>query len=59
MYVYKDNKLAYPYAFESTHDLERRSIELFGVKLLQGKISAVCLGNKPQYKGYVFSYVIL
>lgn len=43
--------------FNSLADCERKSEELFGVKLLNGELSAVCLGKKPQYKGYKFEYI--
>ena len=38
--------------FKSTIELERQSEKLFGVT-----ISRVCLGEKPQYKGFTFKYV--
>ena len=43
--------------FASSHELERRSKELYQVKLLQGNISAVCLGKRKSYKGYQFKYI--
>lgn len=45
--------------FESLVDLERRSEKLFGIKLLNGGISDVCLGKQKQYKGYTFRYTQL
>jgi hypothetical protein len=43
--------------FESGSDLERQSEKLFGVKLLQGEISKVCLEKRKYYKGFSFKYV--
>lgn len=43
--------------FESAKELERQSEELFGVRLLNSKISMVCNGKKPQYKGYIFNFI--
>ena len=43
--------------FPSCHELERQSEKLFGVKLSFKKISAVCLGNEKQHKGYTFKYI--
>lgn len=43
--------------FRSATELERQSEIIFGLKLLQGNISAVCRGEKPLYKGYIFKYV--
>lgn len=43
--------------FESCAELERQSEERFGVKLLNSKISQVCLGKKSQYKGFTFKYI--
>lgn len=43
--------------FESCAELERQSEERFGVKLLNSKISQVCLGKKSQYKGFAFKYI--
>ena len=42
--------------FESVTELERQSEELFGVKLLSCATSRVCIGKKPQYKGFTFKY---
>jgi hypothetical protein len=41
----------------STHELDRKSLDDFGIKLDYRNISAVCLGKKPQYKGYIFKYL--
>lgn len=49
-----DNSLG---VFESASELERQSEKLFGVKLYQGNISAVCLKKKSQYKGFIFRYI--
>lgn len=43
--------------FESCAELERQSEELFGVKLWQGNISSVCMGNRKQHKGFTFKYL--
>lgn len=42
---------------ESSKELERQSLELFGVKLLQPNISEVCLGKRKQYKGFTFKNI--
>lgn len=54
--VFKDNiNLG---TFESTMDVERRSLGLFGVKLGNSQISAVARGvQKNPYKGFTFKYV--
>ena len=44
--------------FESCHELERQSEELFGVKLLFSNISEVARNKKEQYKGFTFKYVL-
>ena len=49
-----DNSLG---VFESASELERQSEKLFGVKLYQGNISAVCLKKTSQYKGFIFRYI--
>lgn len=43
--------------FDSCHELSRKSEELFGVKLLQSNISAVCRGIQAHHKGYTFRYI--
>lgn len=43
--------------FKSATELQRKSVDLFNIKLLQGSISSVCLNIKKHYKGYVFKYV--
>lgn len=43
--------------FESCAELERRSEELFGVKLLANAISEVCNNKKSKYKGFTFKYI--
>lgn len=43
--------------FESSSELERKSEELFGVKLLRRNIRFVCSGEAPQHKGFAFKYV--
>lgn len=42
--------------YESVSWLGRNGEKLFGVKLTQSKISKVCRGEKPNYKGYIFKY---
>ncbi|MDM0660136.1 hypothetical protein QTH47_13505 [Clostridium perfringens] len=42
--------------FPSGAELERQSENLFGIKLSTSKISLVCLGKKPQHKGFTFKY---
>ena len=42
--------------FPSVREIERKSEELFGTKLFQGAVSAVCRGEKPKYKGFTFRY---
>lgn len=42
----------------SSCELERISLEKYGVHLSQAKISLVCLGKKKQYKGFTFKYQI-
>lgn len=53
--IYKDNLCLG--VFNSTYELERKSEELFGVKLLNPKISEICLGRRNKYKGYTFKYI--
>lgn len=43
--------------FPCTMELERKSEELFGTRLLNSNISRVCTGKKPQYKNFTFKYV--
>lgn len=43
--------------FPSCAELGRKSEELFGVKLDFGGVSAVCMGKKSQYKGFIFKYI--
>jgi ssDNA-binding Zn-finger/Zn-ribbon topoisomerase 1 len=43
--------------FESFIELERMSQRIFGTKLDYNMISQVCVGKKPQYKGYTFKYL--
>lgn len=52
--IFKDgNSLG---VFPSNNELERKSEELFGVRLASRTISAVCTGKRKQYKGYTFKY---
>ena len=43
--------------FRSLSELSNVSEDVFGVRLQCGKISMVCNGKKPQYKGFTFKYV--
>lgn len=43
--------------FESCVEVSNKSEELFGVKLNDKCISAVCRGEKNSYKGYTFKYI--
>jgi hypothetical protein len=43
--------------FESCHELERCSEELFRVKLNVNGISRVCRGERKSHKGYTFKYI--
>lgn len=43
--------------FESATELERQSLELFGIKLLQSGISLVFNGKRKQYKGFKFKCI--
>lgn len=43
--------------FESASECARVSLEVFGVKLLSSKISAVCNGVAKSHHGYTFRYV--
>ena len=54
--IFKDNQSLG--VFESCTELSRLSEELFGVKLLQSKISSVCRGKRKQHKGFTFKHVI-
>lgn len=53
--VYKDGILKG--IFKSASALERESIDVLGIRLLQSAISRVCVGEKPQYKGFTFKYI--
>lgn len=43
--------------FPSCSELERKSLELFGIKLDHSNISLVCNGKRKSHKGYTFKYV--
>jgi uncharacterized protein YegP (UPF0339 family) len=43
--------------FESARELERQSLELFGVKLLASNISQVCNNKRNFHKGYTFKNI--
>lgn len=42
--------------FESASECARVSLEVFGVEMLQSKISAVCNGENSSHQGYTFRY---
>lgn len=42
--------------FESASECARVSLEVFGVEMLQSKISAVCNGMAKSHKGFTFKY---
>ena len=41
---------------ESATWIDKHSVELFGVKLFQASISAVCRKERPHHKGFIFKY---
>ena len=43
--------------FESLREIERVSVDSFGVRLYRSEIKNVCLGNRDIYKGFTFKYV--
>lgn len=43
--------------FESASELERKSEELFNIKLIHGSISAVARGIRNTHKGFTFRYI--
>lgn len=43
--------------YESLSNLDKRSINDFGVRLNFRNVSSVCLGKLKQYKGYTFKYL--
>ena len=53
--IFKDNKSLG--IFESCHDLDRQSENLFVIKLNYRGISMVANGKRKQYKGYIFKYI--
>lgn len=55
IYIFLDNKCIGE--FESAKELELKSEELFGVKLMRQNISATLRGRYKQYKGFTFRYV--
>ena len=52
--IYKNGEFLSIY--KSVSELEKRSIEDFGIKLLRCYISEVATGKRKQYKGYTFQY---
>ncbi|XZI53423.1 hypothetical protein ACSW9K_08325 [Clostridium perfringens] len=53
--IFKDNQSLG--IFESCAALSRQSEKLFGVKLFNQNISAVCNGKQKSYKGFAFKYI--
>lgn len=53
--VFKDN--ISQGVFESTIEIERKSLELFGFLIRRARISEICLGKRKSYKGYTFKYI--
>lgn len=53
--IYKDD--IWLGTFYSAGELERKSEELFGVKLSNQKINAVANGKRKHHKGYIFKFV--
>ncbi|WP_283695663.1 hypothetical protein [Clostridium perfringens] len=53
--IFKNNKSLG--IFKSCVELERKSEELFGVKLRQSAISLVCNNKQKNHKGFIFKYV--
>lgn len=53
--IFKDSKSLG--IFENCHELERRSEDLFGVKLLNNAISRVCNGKQSHHHSFTFSYI--
>ena len=42
--------------FESASWLDKHSEELLGIKLIGGKVSSVCRGERKTHKGYIFRF---
>lgn len=53
--MFEDEK--YIGRFESSYDIERKSLDLFGVKLFNTNITQVCKGIRKTYKGFTFKYI--
>lgn len=53
--MFKDDKCLG--VFSSANELENKSEELFGVKLLQNNIRAVANGHRKSYRGFTFQYI--
>ena len=53
--IYKDNEIVG--IFQSIHELDRKSEELFGVKLLYPNISSACRGKLDKYKNFTFNFL--
>ena len=53
--VFKDGKSLG--IFNSGRELDRKSEEIFGVKLKYASISLVCLNKQKSYKGFIFKYI--
>lgn len=54
--VFKDG-IAISDAIPSCAELERKSLDLFGIKFRADEVSEVCRGIKSEYKGYTFKFV--
>jgi hypothetical protein len=51
----KENKILG--IFQSATELSKISVEIFGIKLSQTAISAVCRGKIPHHKGFIFKFI--
>lgn len=58
VYVY-DLNMNFLGKYSSQKELEHRSLNDFGVILNSKAISRVCIGERKQYKGYIFSFTKL
>lgn len=53
--IFKDDNSKGVYL--SVHELDRKSLNDFGIKLDYRNISAVCNGKRKMYKGFIFKYI--
>ena len=58
VFIYDTNK-TFIGKYDSVMDLERNSLKDIGVELKSRCVGRVCLGQRKQYKGYIFSYIPL